>query len=608
MHSIIPKSLYSSTTLLFLFLLNVNCGNLKSSSPVVTGINSRISLDYDGPEEPEYCAGTINYVNGITISGTANYEYRELEYTSQLKGMGDVAEEAKPIRRAEFVVINNIGTVVQCGHTNSNGGFTFTLPNNGQVHRLQIRSRSDTEYFKASVMRSPESNYIYNLEAAFSANSNQTINLTAPAKGSVLGGAFFIMDEIYHYNIRLRQLAGTCPALGCVPFTVAPKVAIYWEKGFNPGSYLQGSPEASFYYRNKNRLFILGGSNGDVNFSDTDHFDRSIIAHEYFHFLEDTYSKSDSPGGNHNGNELLDPRLAWSEGVAQFFQAAVTNVSRVLDSVGNVDGATQLIVDYTIEGEENDIPEYEGEGEFREFSVARLLWDLHDDTPTETNSSLDCDDSNISTVHDMCAKNGFPQFWAVITGTGGFNNTSANHRFVSSGLFHQIHRTIATGSSQNLQPLRVVEKQYNSRERYGTRLRTTGCGTADTISIESPFETASPANFANSHPVANKRYLYIQHSGGPLAVRMVSSLTGTGFSAQADLYLYPENHTLDGTTPLAANTNNTNSKSLSLSNVPAGFYMIVANVRNFNSATGSVDLTFQAGADLSSLGALCVTP
>lgn len=605
------KAFFKLGLITFFALTNLKCGQLKSTNSVINGLNKRISPDYNGPSEPSYCVGAVLYSNPLTISGSAKFEYRLAQRTSAFKGLGDIESTTKPIRVAEFVVLNNSGQIIQCGETDTSGNFSFEVPQTNEVYRLQIRSRADNNSYKVSVLRSPESNEIYILETAFTANSNQTLNLVAKATGNLLGGAFNILDQIYEYNEKLRTLVSTCPtgsATGCVPFTVAPKVSIYWEKGFNPGSYLTGSPATSYYYTGLNRLFILGGINGDVNYSDTDHFDNSIIAHEYFHFLEDNFSQSDSPGGNHNGNSIIDPRLAWSEGVAQFFQAVMTNINRVLDTVGNSQGSTQLIVDYSVENAENDIPLTSGEGEFREFSIARLLWDTHDDTPAESSSSTLCTAANIDGVHDKCAKNGFVEFWSVITGANGFNNPI--HKFISSGLFHQLHTTIASGSDKNLNPLRSFESQDAQRTSYARRMVT--CGSATTLTKSAPFASNVSGQMVNSHQVRNNGYYYFDHAGGPLAIQLSATFTN-GLVADPDLYLFPEDYTFASTTPLGADLVQDAGagylKSIAIpTNLAAGSYMIIVNVRNFNSANGDINFTLQTGADLSSLGGLCASP
>src|SRR5690606_1382677 len=128
-----------------------------------------------------------------------------------------------------------------------------------------------------------------------------------------------VLDQIYLANDFLRRKANlACPAGCATNFTTAAKIQIYWTKGVSPGAYY-GAPTVpiSFFtnissgniYRG---LYILGGIQGSVC-TDTDHFDRSVILHEYGHYLEAALGRSSSPGGSHDGNSVIDPRLAWSE-------------------------------------------------------------------------------------------------------------------------------------------------------------------------------------------------------------------------------------------------------------------------------------------------------
>lgn len=612
------KLVYGFFMMLF-FLSLTHCGKLNSANLAVESIDERISPTYDGPPEPTYCGGPTSFTGpNITVSGTAKYEYRELIYTTTFKGLGDVPEDEdgnpihSPIRRAEVVILNSENEVVQCGETDAEGDFSLTLPNDGGIYRVRVYSRGfSDDHVKASVLRSPESNYLYYIEKVFTADGNKSYQLLANATGSLEGGAFHIFDQILEYNIKLRELVGTCDTgsyTGCTPFTTAPKVNVYWEKGFNPGSYLPGSPQSSFYYKGTNRIFLLGGVDGDVNYADTDHFDRSIIAHEYFHFIESTMGRTSSPGGSHNGNQLLDPRLAWSEGAAQYFQGVMTGISRVLDSRGNISGASALIVDFSLEQVDTDESNLENEGEFREFSVARILWDTYDDTPGETFSTLNCDVPDISDVHDKCAKDGFPLFWSALTGSNGFKNT--NHAFISASLMHDLQNKIVgttPAPEQNWTPLRVFEFQAHDRypasgasaERtpFGSRL--VDCGTAHTFTMNPPFLSAAQPNWLNSHLVTNNNFLHYRHAGGELRIEAHVSFN-SGLNANINLIVYQgedfyigDTSTIVGRSTVPYGTGSTVSYSVyPPENYPAGDYMINLNVIT-TSGNGNITYTLR---------------
>ena len=72
---------------------------------------------------------------------------------------------------------------------------------------------------------------------------------------------------------------------------------------------------------------------------------------------------------------MLDPRVAWSEGWANFFSCAVRNDAAFRDSLGP-NGTTVLKYDL-----EDNVPPGDNPGFWSEASVDTLLWDLYDDHP-----------------------------------------------------------------------------------------------------------------------------------------------------------------------------------------------------------------------------------
>ncbi|NJL24635.1 MAG: hypothetical protein HC902_05330 [Calothrix sp. SM1_5_4] len=319
-----------------------------------TASGGRKGPTYPGPAETEYCSTSKTFADPITVSGTAVYNRRVIWGNLTAGGLGSASTTASshpasqnPIRRAEIRVTDPSGAVVQCAETDGSGAFSFTLPRGAVSYTISVNSRSYNQYLRASVLNAPERNQFYSLKTTCTATGACSVGtLIAGADGELLGGAFNILDQLHHANDYLRSKVSTCNSLynGCRDVTTTnpvPKVVAYWEKGFNPNSYFGGTSGLSFYLPGYSRLFILGGQDGDVNNSDTDHFDNPVIIHEYGHFLEDVVGRSDSPGGSHNGNKVIDPRLAWSEGWGNFFQATVIayydpsgpTVGRYVDSV-----------------------------------------------------------------------------------------------------------------------------------------------------------------------------------------------------------------------------------------------------------------------------------
>lgn len=335
--------------------------------------------------ETPNCLDVRTYSGGATISGMATYEYRPVAITSSSQGViyglsGNPVSAAIPF--AEIEVLDTSGTAVQCSTTDANGNFSFQVASNVGTVRVRILSRAFHSKLKLSVLEETNMNLPYAVESVVNVNGSVSgVSIVASARQSVSpkveGGAFHILASIYKANQYIRsQIADSS--------WTAEKVTVFWKAGFNPYSYF-GYPNnlLSFYKPGERKLFILGGKDGNVNQADTDHFDTSVILHEYGHFLEDVYGKTDSPGGYHNGDAVIDPRLAWSEGFANFFQAAALGTNYYLDTAGfcndtsesgscsqnvyfrlNEDGTTTLF----------DRSTSTGEGNFRELSITRTLF------------------------------------------------------------------------------------------------------------------------------------------------------------------------------------------------------------------------------------------
>ncbi len=518
-------------------MLAAGCSSGTTSSGGNTG--GRVSPTYQGPSETAYCSASVSYSSPITISGTAQYVRREPYSSGATGGLGSSSTSdpsypatAKPIRYAEVRVTDASGNVSQCAETNASGAFSFTLPNNGSNYTVSINSRADNSYVKASVLGAPESNTFYSLTTSVTATTSTNIGtLTAPANGTTLGAAFHILDRIVDANDYLRAQVGTCSFTGCSSFTVAPKVTAYWEKGYNPNGYFGSSSGLSFYLPSYSRLFILGGVNGDTESSDTDHFDPSVILHEYGHFLEDVVFKTDSPGGSHNGNKVIDPRLAWSEGWGNFFQAAVLYGAAATpyytDTTGNVDGTTSLIFRTNLETAAigSDYPNYSGEGNFREFSVTRMLWDAIDSNG----------DTQFTATDGVSGK--FPEIWAALTkSTYGLKDSTFAFRNV--GHVHLAQKWLETyNGGSDWTTIRNVERHTASTADYAQYVTTGACAA---VSITPATVSGDTGSLSTSDLFRNNDFyhLKISSAGSNTITLEYSDADASGTEADIDLYVY----------------------------------------------------------------------
>lgn len=541
---------------IFLAVLSAACAPSGSTSSGSTA-----------PEE-SYCSTSTTYPDSVSITGTAVYQRREFLASCLTGGtcyLGSPGSD-RAIRYAEVRILQGTN-IIQCGQTDSNGQFSLQVPKDG-TYTVQVNARGDNSFVRASVLKSPNNRSLFSLSSgALTVSSNTNVGtLRANATGDLLGGAFNIFEQIVRANEYLRLKVSSsegCSSPGCTPFTVAPKATVYWSPGVNPGDYFGSSSLVSFYIPSQDGLYILGGADGETDDVDTDHFDDTVILHEYGHFLEDQFSKTDSPGGSHNGNSIIDPRLAWSEGFANFFGVLVnahfnSGDLRYRDSYGNSNSAVRgVLFNYNVETNSpaRDVATTSGEGNFREFAIARALWDA-------TDRSADGNDSD----SDGVAASGFVrEFWTVFSGSFA----SPSRAFRNFGLFFELFNAAGFTDTASLlsssgQLLRASRLDYASPDN--------GDGCTYTSSAAGALlrdSADSPSSFVYNQFQSVDFYHY-SHPGGQASI----SLTRMTGNQDLDLYVYPPDHVFGGSS-LGSSNSVGGSEAVSVNGTAANWMIAV---------------------------------
>lgn len=315
-----------------------------------SGLSSQASQYADILSEQLICDTHYSYTNGVIVSGTAKFEKRSVvatpdtSYTpARLKtlSLGDPLPTPLPIKNAEVAIYNSDRRIVQCGITDSNGyvknisGGSLDIPNVPGTYILQIRSRSkknysDQNYYDISIKKDIYRNENYVLEQNIISDGSTATPVIIVAKArqtdsmEIEGGAFNILNSLqvaYDYiKSNTSSINTTC---------LSTRLNVFWKAGFNPIQYLYPNADpstlsnTSYYLKTTKNLYITGGQLGDLSMSNTDHFDDFATIHEFGHFIEDHCGELVSPGGTHNVTFRIDPRLAWSEGWANYFSTQV---------------------------------------------------------------------------------------------------------------------------------------------------------------------------------------------------------------------------------------------------------------------------------------------
>ncbi|PWU19429.1 MAG: hypothetical protein C5B49_05805 [Bdellovibrio sp.] len=570
------------------------------------GADNSSSAPNQNSEKPYNSTPTTYTGPTTTITATAIFN----RYEDGVAGLQTITT-GHPIRFAEVYIFDAAGNRIQQGETDGVGNISMVIPKAAGTYTLAVNSRAANSHYNASVLNNPYDNLYYSHSTTFTlAGSETNLAVTLPPadasnNSDLLGGAFNILDQILVANDYLRTEANiSCPICTGPQFTVAPKLQIYWTKGLSPGTYY-GAPSTGISFFTKGGgalsrgLYILGGINNSVC-TDTDHFDNSVILHEYGHFLEFSFGKSASPGGSHNGNELLDPRLAWSEGWADFFQAAALGRSYYRDTEGNSGCSNYgVLINFDLEnqliGEDDPLA---NEGIFRELAITRTLYDVM------TGPTQDGNYNNRNDTDGYAADLGFNFIWAAFQALG-----SGAYHFQNAGIVNELLNANVQNSSYsnttrtNFSSVEMHEKQQTDETLYGLRLKPTVAGQGScffTFAAGGPQpQESSGGQIIFSDPLRNNAFYRYDYDGNPANAVLYLRYKNTSGSAPYDLNLniYFEDYVLLEASTLAAQSANVypepggsgpwpGYEHVDLTALPAGTYLINVMV-NYSGAQGT---------------------
>ena len=304
---------------------------------------------------------------GSKIIGTVTYD----RVPSKTNRYGEVKLDYNNIqaKTAKYVVVKALdenNQVLAETTTNSKGEYVLYVPKNTDV-KIRVYARMFKEdIWDLSVVDNTNMKAQYVIEGGLHDSGDGTtqrdLRATSGWDGQSYSGPrdaapFAILDSI---NTIMQKIVQANPNI------TFPHLLVNWSPNnvAAGGDPSLGQIVTSNYDGNSN-LWILGDAN-----SDTDEYDDHIIIHEWSHFFEDKFSRSDSIGGPHSAGDSLDIRVAFGEGFGNAMSAIATDNPIYFDTSGpnqstgwfmNIESATP-----------------ENPGWFSEASVQRILYDLYD--------------------------------------------------------------------------------------------------------------------------------------------------------------------------------------------------------------------------------------
>ena len=316
------------------------------------------------------CSQSILGLNGdnVKIIGTITYDRvpvsvdamgtAKLDYTQTYKESG---------KHLLIKALDEDNQVVAKTTSNSKGEYTIYVPKNTPI-KIRVYARMLKEdIWDLVVVDNTNLKAMYVLEGAVHNSGESTtrrdLHAASGWDGVQYTGArdaapFAILDSI---NTIMQKIVTANPKI------TFPQLTINWSVNNVSvgGDTGLGQIGTSSYTAHDGNMWILGDANAD-----TDEYDDHIIIHEWAHFFEDKFSRSDSIGGGHSAGDALDIRVAFGEGFGNAMSAIATDDPIYFDTSGFSQASGWSM---NIESAPAQNP-----GWFSEASVQRILYDLYD--------------------------------------------------------------------------------------------------------------------------------------------------------------------------------------------------------------------------------------
>ena len=263
-----------------------------------------------------------------------------------------------PVRGAQVLVQSTAdNTVVARGFTDNDGAFSLSFLNDDDVEvsvLLISVANPTTRPFTVRTCSSPECENTGETHAfetaAFMSNEGEATPIgteTIPVAEEA-AGAFSVFDAFVRGMDFIQVNIGK----------PAPPVAGRWNEGLHSSTSYFSSADA--------QIVILGWE------EDADQWDVGVLGHEFGHYMEHSFSRSDSPGGDHDGSKT-DPRLAWGEGYGTFVGGAINDSATYIDT--NWEGGSVTLLDVTTELADPDHRQGMRQA-VAEGMVTQILWKI----------------------------------------------------------------------------------------------------------------------------------------------------------------------------------------------------------------------------------------
>jgi hypothetical protein len=456
----------------------------------------------------------------VTVSGTATFDFVPVGP----QGLNYAGTQARPIRGATVEIISG-ATVLAATKSDENGAYSVSLPANTTAF-VRVKAevvQSGTPSFDFRVVDNTNADALYALDGPTfntgTAASTQNVHAASGWGGTSYTGVraaapFAILDTV-------RVAAETVIAADAA--ASFPPLSVHWSTLNRPTlgttNIATGEIGTSFYAPTLGGIYLLGAA--DV---DTEEYDRHVIVHEWGHYFEDRFSRSDNVGGAHTGGDRLDLRVAFSEGFSTGLSGIVLADSIYRDTRGLQQAQAPFM---NIEGEQPLNP-----GWYSEQSIQEIVYDLVDAAPDGSGA----DQLNLS-------------FDAVYDAMRNGHVTAVSPASIFT--FIDALKTVVPANEALIDTLVRSQAITAIVDEYGTN-ETNAAGSADVLPVYAPIMVNGPAvnlcstdeftSFGTTgatNKLGSRRYLrFTAASSATYTFSAVATSVPAGAVADPDLVLH----------------------------------------------------------------------
>lgn len=316
------------------------------------------------PSTPTSSTESSSIPGVISLSGKVTYDF--VPHNDNQFGLKYSATTVAAGRGLIIELLDSNNLILATTSSDNVGNYSFSVENNKLV-RVRVKAqllRTQSPVWNFKVTDNTNGNNLYAMEGGLVAASEATAVRNLHAASGWTGTGYTQPRVAAPFAILDSVLLGVERVVAAGNSSDFPALELRWSVNNKAadGELALGEIGTSFY--NGSAIYILGDENND-----TDEYDRHVILHEWGHYLENEFARSDSIGGDHVYGDTLDMRVAMSEGFANALSAMMLDDPNYRDASGlqQTDGFTNNVGD-----KKHDV-----RGWYSEASVQSVLYNFY---------------------------------------------------------------------------------------------------------------------------------------------------------------------------------------------------------------------------------------